>query len=338
MPNANTLDRPFRAFGIGLFNGGNNLAGQQDMDTIGGIQDTLMRSRIDPATGQPVQPEQPLFLNPDATSATHPYLQWEPLRKVLNNLTTVTDTYLVIYTVGYFEVREEEIDRTTGLTRRVLGAEAYDRVPGDLRSQYTAVIDRSKLAGPPADPTAQAGSAAARGVGAQPADGWFTELAVPPTILDPNANANQQFYLRFYATGGTATEIYLDYDGRRTTVRAGSQLRLGTGATAETVTVSAVGAANPVNLAAFDANTGLATVTLQNGFPQTLPNAMPTPSNPKVPVHPRAAGEAVSGAVDNGMPTPMVPANPGPQLNFDLTSPRYRSVIPYHGRLLPGGP
>ncbi|MFO0846969.1 MAG: hypothetical protein U0871_00210 [Gemmataceae bacterium] len=329
------LDRPFRAFGGSLFDGGpvappGAHLGGVNGTPITGVQDTLLR-QTDPLTpGSPPGP--PVFQN---TAAAHPYQQWEPLRKVLNNLTTVTDTYLVIYTVGYFEVREETTD-ATGLTRRVLGAEAYNQVPGDLRAQYTGVIDRSMLG-----TTAGQGGVSARG--GQTTDEWFTELAMPPTRRDRRTNTTDLVrYLQFYATGGDNTQIQLQYEGRSYTVVPGTQLRLGAGGSlgtlsappltavgnAEVVTVANLGATGvydeggngPTNLPAFDPATGLATVTLQpmSGLPANSGN----------PVFPHRAGEPVSGLFS--------PANPGAQAGFDRTAPQYQGVIPYHGRLYPG--
>src|SRR5207248_1174157 len=87
-------DRPFRSFGAPFFQAGGNLM----LPTDAG--DTIMRSR--PAD------RQALFQRPDTVTnpQIHPYLAWEPLRKALNGLTTVSDNYVVVMTVGFFEVRD----------------------------------------------------------------------------------------------------------------------------------------------------------------------------------------------------------------------------------------
>ncbi len=96
------------------------------------------------------------------TSATHPYLQSEAARKLWNNSTTVSNAFAVWVTVGFFEVATDAngnvqyTETTVGggsPGRATLGKEAYKEVPGDLRQQYFAVIDRTNLTLDPTDPT-----------------------------------------------------------------------------------------------------------------------------------------------------------------------------------------
>jgi hypothetical protein len=74
------------------------------------------------------------------------YTQAEPVRKILNNSTTVSHTYLVFLTIGYFDVDPSGPITIGGMSTPKLGAEAYITVPGDLRQKYVAVIDMSNMA------------------------------------------------------------------------------------------------------------------------------------------------------------------------------------------------
>ena len=135
-----TTDRPFKAFGAPAFAAG----GSRFNDS--GVADTLMR--VIPAT----LPHQlfSAYQTPGSTLQAHPYFRNEPLRKILNNVTTTTDTFLLIYTISFFEVRnplaagEHYYDGKDGVPV-VLGKEVFKEVPGDLRAQFVAVLDRSNL-------------------------------------------------------------------------------------------------------------------------------------------------------------------------------------------------
>ncbi len=100
--------------------------------------DTLFRSATGPGGN-------PMLFN---TAGGHPYINAEPHRKAANNLTTVSDGFLVIWTVGFFEVEAGGF----GGVPPTLGKELFDKVPGDLRAQYSAVVDRSAIQVPPQNP------------------------------------------------------------------------------------------------------------------------------------------------------------------------------------------
>lgn len=82
----------------------------------------------------------PVFVN---GNALHPHLQAEPLRKVWNNVTPVSDTFLVMLTVGFFEV--ENAGPWDAANPPVLGRELKEKVEGDLRVQFAGVVDRTQL-------------------------------------------------------------------------------------------------------------------------------------------------------------------------------------------------
>lgn len=97
----------------------------------------LVRSPFSPDS---TDVKQLTFANPNAL---HPYFQLEPMRKAWNNITPVSDSFLLMMTVGFFEV---ENPGPWGVGNQPqLGKELSDKVPGDLRAQFAGVVDRSQL-------------------------------------------------------------------------------------------------------------------------------------------------------------------------------------------------
>jgi len=85
-----------------------------------------------------------MFSNPNAQlTLEHPYSQYEPLRKGWNNFTTVGDSFLLLFTIGFFEVENDAPYNVTNQPR--LGKEAFSVAPGDLRQAYATIIDRSQI-------------------------------------------------------------------------------------------------------------------------------------------------------------------------------------------------
>ena len=253
--------RPFKSFGAGQFPG----SAAELVKYPTGVEDTLLR-HLDSAAVKQSDPtraagtQTPLFsryepssppASPPAANAARsvapgtadpvvPYTESEPLRKLLNNLTTTSDTFQLVFTVGYFEAREYQPGQPV-----ILGKEMFLKVPGDLRSQFTAVLDRSML-------TQQTPTVAT------PLAVLETREPLPPLptvgatyLSNPNAGVAQGLVLALNAkypvtvppapsfTSATRSEELLvsgameatgTYEGRKITVAPGTVLYVGTGA------------------------------------------------------------------------------------------------------------
>lgn len=191
-----TDDRPFRTPGSPVFDAAGSLLAASD------IRDTVFRNRV---AADPDTVTRSLF---QRSTAVHPYQSWEPLRKAFNNLTTTTDCYLVVFTIGYFEVKNNP-PYGLGNTPQ-LGREVFSAVPGDMRAKYVGVVDRTAL-----------------GVdnGGNPVPSpWSSELAetipVGTTLI------------KFPAAGkvtGPPDKALIAVGGTTVTIEPGSLVRLGTG-------------------------------------------------------------------------------------------------------------
>jgi hypothetical protein len=259
------------------------------------IESTLLRSSTS-------APGTPALFNTKPTNAVapaqpHAYFVPEPMRKIMNNTTTVTDGYLVIWTVGFFEV--DPTGTAPGTTPFQIGKELYERIPGDLRAQYAAVVDRSMAT---LDPTwVNPGDKP----GPKPWETKLTEDTLPSTSTDP---LNKTITLEGVLSGGSFS-VYCD--GVLTPAPVGTQLWLGlgkaptTGDGEQVTVVSAAQAKDPSG----SVIPGQVTVTLA-----APPNLF------------HGAGTRVSN---------VLLGNPGPQATFDCTAPANRHLVPYYIRMQP---
>ncbi len=243
-------DRPFKPFGTASFTAGGLLPSGS------GLADTLFRNTTDPMglpTGVPA-----IF-----TAGSHPYQRAEMLRKMFNSVTTTSDTYLVVMTVGFFEVRNTPPFSTTNPL--VLGKEVHNQSAGDLRGKFVAILDRSMMA------TDIAGTHI---------DGYYqTTLSEAPYQV----GGAGPYYCRFAAQGVNGTTIQMVYEGRIVNVPIGGTIIVGTGANAEQFVVGTppmTGLQNPDGSIAptFNPATGLATVIL-TAAPTRLHHAGDSVSN-----------------------------------------------------------
>lgn len=310
-PNLNNVapsDRPIQMFGAATQNVLN--------PTLPGMDDTLFRT---------VGPRPAFQLDPNQPQHAHPFQQWEMLRKAVNNLSTTSDTFLVIFTIGYFEVRSPADPFGSGRLVPVLGREAFDEIPGDLRVRYAAVVDRSMLGISPLPHVAGTPMRQANNV-------FYTELS---SEVDPLLNPSQPVSLQIRCTGGgidptQGPYLEIEYEGRLIRLRtpppsgtlAGNEvvaLVIGTGADAQFVTLDA-----NVTITPPLGNSGIGTITFPVGqFRPQVPGGVRDPVSGVVgpalaPLRKMHIGEAVSS---------VIPGNPGPQIGFDYNLPMYQQVI-----------
>ena len=180
-------------------------------------EDTILRR--DPTTQLPY-----LYL-PGQSNA---YTQSEPFRKVVNNVTTVSHTFVVYLTIGYFDVKGRT---TAGWPKDVpdleFGAEVYDKIPGDLRQKYVAVVDMTNMA-----------------LKAQPAandpDPHATERPFFTALDETAYKGSGTLSLAYTRYDATAQVLYVNADGFEKPIQAGTTLVLGYGVNEQVVSVAAV--------------------------------------------------------------------------------------------------
>lgn len=291
-------DKPIKSFGVANFTAGGSIP----LGTS--VNDSLFRTN--PSTGAPIA-----FYNASGPTAVHPMAQAEMLRKASNNITTTTDTYLMVFTIGYFEIRAVGPQPTAPNTTRIqgmpiLGREAYNEIPGDLRVQYAAILDRSMMAIHP-DPLSPF-------AGQQAPNVFMTELA---ETFDPATSTT----IRFHCTGGNNTYLKMDYEGREIRIRTQTAtlaanevdtLVLGTGRDAVYIRIPAGAALSHI------ANSGIGTITFPAGYFTGNARIPLTSTVATSPLRKFYAGESVSS---------VILGNPGPQAFFDPNSAQFKQVV-----------
>jgi hypothetical protein len=118
-------DRPFVGWAAGYV-----APGDRQYPRGSGIEDTLLRS-FDGTGGR-------RLFQPDNTGA-HPYVQYELLTKMFNNVTTRSNVFAVWVTVGFFEVTDDTARPVK------LGAEIGRSENRQVRHRMFAILDRTAL-------------------------------------------------------------------------------------------------------------------------------------------------------------------------------------------------
>ena len=282
-------DRPILPFGTNSLpsGGGTLIAGTTDAKAYGGgvglVTDTLLRGFVVGGNFVP-------YLTVPPPWALHPYQNAEAVRKIFNNVTTVSHTFAVWVTVGYFEVEQELPTAVPGVNFTRLGREYYREVPGDTRFQFFAIVDRSLIAVDAASYVAFRNGTGSLSLPQQQ----------PPffTTLEANAPAGSNT-LRIYAPFSSGW-----HQGQQVPITRDQYLAVGVGGTLEIVRVQEV-------------------TSQPNGNADLRVTVVwPTPG-PTLSYH-HYHGDCVSN---------VVPANPGPQPNFDVHLPSYQNVVPFWTRL-----
>ena len=235
----------------------------------------------------------------------HPYQQAEAARKILNNTTTVSHTFAVWVTVGYFEV----VDDTTpaGWPANVpapvkLGKEYYREVPGDTRHKFFAVVDRTQVG---IDPTSYVQFLNS---GTAPIHAQSRPFSTTIEAANALAGANPAT-INISVVSGDATAVQVYSDGVPVNIIPGvgqpnSVLVIGTGADREIVQVT--------------------------GITQVMGGTATTPAFATLTLPPRRSRRTTPSAVVSNI----VPGNPGPQPGFDVANTAmYGAVVPHWSRL-----
>jgi hypothetical protein len=262
-PNIATYDRPFKPFGVATF----APLGQTVAAGGSGLQDTLLR--LNATTNQP-------YLA--VPGQTDPYLQAEMARKILNNTTTTSNVFGVWITVGYFEVRVDAagnpltVDEGGGNLRNLIGKEAHYEVPGDIRQQFFAIIDRTQIG---LEPNSVAAGTPTRFTG-QP---FSTSLeasapagATTITVAGVFAAPNGYVYTGDAQNGGV---------GGAAVNLVGTPVVIGSGATAEVRTIAAVDVAPPAPAAGTVRVVLSAALTNSHGAGVVVSNMVPGNPGPQ---------------------------------------------------------
>ncbi len=228
-------------------------------------------------------------------STTHPYLQNELLTKVFNNLTTRSNCFGLICTVGFFEYTA-----STGQLGPELGY-----IDGSLaRPKFFAVIDRTNLSIDYINDTNL------RTQGPKPVH-FSLDLVPSPTTNTPlvtninpttNGASGQPIYVRIPAQGVDSNgNLYGYYDNTYWSLTKGATMLLDIGANQEIVQVINTSYITP-NLAGNDLGGGVLQLSPVKNY------------------HSYGCNLQIYNAMQG---------NPGPQPNFDYRQPNYSAVVPY---------
>lgn len=334
MPNPD--DRPFRSLGSTHLSGnvgaGAFITGGAIPEPLTGHEQTVLGSTptAAPYNGGVFQ----LYGNPGLPGSTHPAIRESLLRKITNNLTTTSETYEVYMTVGYFEVMNAGpfyVDLGGGVySQPILGKEVFKNAPGDLRTRYYAIVDRTNLTVNPAAPNQQ---------GPKP---FYLETAAPVGLESRSLASGPIFSMdlnhitAFVPTSVGAGYLVANYDeatGKTGSIqiRVNDYLRVGFGDREEWVQVvlcqPTFGTSTTVNPNPLT-GTGRVWVRRNTGRPDAVPVHGNLPIGPASGQLPNLPSHPVGSLVTNAQQ-----GNPGPQPGFDPNKPQYQAVMPYFQKL-----
>jgi hypothetical protein len=316
-------DRPFLPFSAPTF-----AAGGFAYPAGSGLYfDTLLRNGTQ---GIPAGPAP--FITTATNSGPHPYQQIEALRKIMNNTTTVSHTFAVWATVGYFDYNisiPANFNNPGKLPAGILGAEYYNQVPGDLRRKYFAVVDRSMVGLNPQTLTlSQAQPNYGLLGGAITAGSNTISTTTTSTTITTTITTNPPTIPPIPPIITTTPTV--GFQPSASTPSTPSTVALGIGATQEIITL---GLNNPTSTTSSsttststtsgNTTTKVTTVTTTTTYTYTLPPNTTTK-------YPHWPGEPVAN---------VIPGNPGPtgtQFNpnaFNYTQAPFNFIVPYTARL-----
>ncbi|MGL4422594.1 MAG: hypothetical protein ACRCZF_18140, partial [Gemmataceae bacterium] len=245
----------------------------------------------------------PILLN---DASVHDHGKFEPLRKLWGQTTATSDTFLVIFTVSFFEVRDPG---TGAFPKMVLGKEVFLETPGDLRKQFCSVIDRSAMTiNDVTTPTT------ATQPGRKP---WMTSLTA-----DAEVGSNTLHMTG--AINGSAANIF--HNGETITVNVGDRIRVGFGDSTNTLATPWLAGSTPDN------NDG-EWVTVQSISQRLLSPAttMPMAAATYFPgqVTLRTTTNLTRNHSSSSPVSNAILGYPGPQPNFSYKDNSAAGVVPY---------
>ncbi len=233
---------------------------------------------------------------------SHPYLRNEMLNKILNNITTRSNTFAIWCTIGYFEVTNP--GPYSAANRPLLGAELDLDVGANIRHKFFAIVDRTNLSvmGDPSGRILQ---------GPKPVFLSYEPIPSDPSDLrsvDPDTTSQRTIVVRVPALAAVPNGVGGLYDGSPWTIQRNDILTIDVGLNQEPAQVMA---------AIYQSGVG-GTVTLQllgpvplrhsRGCAMLLPDPIPDPIT--------------------GLRTRQVLlGNPGPQPGFNYRDKRYSGVV-----------
>jgi hypothetical protein len=288
---------------------------------------------------------------------SHVSSRTEIARKIWQSHTTTSDAFLVIMTVGFFEVRNinpntDEILRTDGSgtaetnpanRRLILGKELFSLAPGDTRVRFAAVVDRSQLGFALDAATGAIRDTNTTTPGTQPAQAknpWFSVTesdSIPPPTQNPTTD-DAPFQLDIAGRLLSATQFSVFRNGQAVTIDTTITDSTATDTTLPPILRIGFGDAGTGNLGegASYRVTAIAQATETDGTPRagvvrlTLTPLTAHPSGGRLQYY-HPAGSMV---------TNMLLGNPGPAVGsgFSVTTPEGRAVVPVFTEIPAGSP
>jgi hypothetical protein len=234
-------DNPFQGLATGLYP-----AGDTQFPNFG-INNTLLRAYAQGGAGNSAR----LFEVPpgNGNPNTHPFLKYQLLSKIFNNVTTRSNVFAVWLTVGFFEVLQDADAAGNAVRPVILGGEVGASTNQNVRLRMFALVDRSNLVVP--------GNAATQTAG------FNNGIPVTGTLLSAVQPLATPQAAQISGGKGTLTITPPNPSLSWTwNIQAGSVLTVDQGATAETVVVASI----------------------DSGVPPTITATFTQPHNPGAPV------------------------------------------------------
>ncbi|MEZ6142275.1 MAG: hypothetical protein R3B84_17080 [Zavarzinella sp.] len=246
------------------------------------------------------------FYDPAAPDS---YAKYEMLQTIMNNFTTRSNTFAVWATVGYFEVEND--GPYSDANRPRLGRELGIDDGSNVRHKFFSIVDRTRLTRTTTNTSVASPSSA---------NFSFEPVAFngnPVLAAGPEPDGPGTYTLAIPAMGLNGTSLYGEYDNQPWQLQIGSRVMVDYEPQFGFIdgTFSTITGRNPKSETAvvqsvnYNATAGRGEITVQ--LNQT---------------HHRGCSIIIQRVIPAG--DEVIPGNPGPQKNFNYSSPTYRPVVP----------